>query len=176
MNREELISWKSRYNKEQDDTDKSEERELSLKIQKKQYITKKELEKIIKWKFQNKLIGRQKILLNHMKPIEESIVIEISKTAFKINDDEYRLKLLNIIKGIGNSLASVILTFYDPQNYGILDIHAWRSLFGENKPKSSFSNVNCLKFFEKLRQVSKITGLTCRDVEKAYYMKDFKKS
>jgi len=43
-------------------------------------------------------------------------------------------------------MVSVILSFYDPTNYGVLDIRAWRELLGkepedlfqESKPLSEF--------------------------------------
>ena len=77
---------------------------------------------------------------------------------------------MSVIKGVGPATSSVILSFYNPWKYGILDIHAWRELFGEKEPKTLFSNNKyAIKFFKKLREISKQTGLSCRDIEKAYF-------
>ena len=72
------------------------------------------------------------------------------------------------------ALSSVILTFYDPKRYGIIDIHDWRELFGK-EPADLFTDYkHTLKFFTKLREIAEETGLTCRVVEKALFMKNLK--
>ena len=122
-------------------------------------MTKEDLIKIHKWKFQGTLVGRQKRMLNLIKDFPSQTIEELSKEAFNLNDENEKLKLLSKIPSVGNSLSSVILTFYDPQNYGILDIHSWRELFGE-EPKDIFSNKQrLLDFLRKLREISHETGL-----------------
>ena len=121
-------------------------------------------------------MGRQKRILFFLNDLEESSIEEISKYAFKIKNDEIRLRLFSSIKGVGNALSSVILTFHDPQNYGVLDIHAWRELFGK-EPKDIFSNpYQAMIFFSKLREISSETDLSCRDIEKAVFKKNLEKS
>ena len=176
MNKDELLFWKNKYDKEEDLYNKGDEEELRKKFQENNFITKQDLTKIIKWKFQGRLMGRQKRILNLLNDAEESFIEEISKSALKSKDDEIRLKLFSSIKGVGNALSSVILTFYDPQNYGVLDIHAWRGLFGK-EPKDIFSNPRqAIKFFKKLKEISSETGLSCRDIEKAIFKKDLDES
>ena len=176
MNRKEIVFWSNRYNKEEDPHNKGLEEELRNKFQKNKLVSKSDLIKIIKWKFQGRLRGRQKIILNLLTPVKDSFIKEKSSSALKIKDDEKRLNLLSSIRGVGNALSSVILAFYDPNNYGILDIHAWRALFSE-EPKDLFSNrKNAIKFFNKLRKISFIVGLSCRDIEKALFKKDLEKS
>ncbi len=176
MNKDELLFLRNRYDQEEDLYNKSDEEELRKRFHKNRFITKQDLTKIIKWKFQGRLTGRQKRILNLLNDVEESFIEEISKSAFKSKDDGIRLKLLSSIKGVGNALSSVILTFYDPQNYGVLDIHAWRGLFGK-EPNDIFSNPDqAMKFFKKLRKISSETGLSCRDIEKAIFKKDLDQS
>jgi len=179
MNKKEIIFWKNRYDEEEDLYNKGLEEKLREKFRKNKQITKSDLMRIIKWKFQGRLLGRQKRILNLIRDVENSSIKEISNLAFKTKDDEEKLRLLSSkeMRGIGNALSSVILTFYDPQNYGILDIHVWRGLFGEKEPSDVFSNPErAIKFFDKLRRVSSKTGLSCRDVEKAFFKKDLEKS
>ena len=65
----------------------------------------------------------------------------------KQTDDRTSLKALCSIKGVGPAVSSVILTFYNPNKYGVFDIHAWRELYGK-EPANLFSNrQNVLKFF-----------------------------
>lgn len=176
MNKEELLFWKNKYDKEEDLYNKGGEEELRKKFQENNFITKQDLSRIVKWKFQGRLLGRQKRILKLLEDVEESFIEEISKLAFKSKDDEVRLKLFSSIKGVGNALSSVILTFYDPQNYGVLDIHAWRGLFGKEPADIFSNNKQAIKFFKKLREVSSETGLSCRDVEKAIFKKDLDES
>jgi hypothetical protein len=123
MKREELIYWKNKYDKEEDLDNKRDEEELRKKFQENRFITKKDLVRIVKWKFQGRLKGRQNRILNLLKNTEESFIKDVSKLALEYEDDEIRLKLFSTISGVGNAISSVILAFYDPQNYGVLDIH-----------------------------------------------------
>jgi len=175
MNKKEIIFWRDKYNKEEDLYNKGLEEKLRDKFQKNNQITKSDLVRIIKWKFQGRLLGRQKRILNLSNTVKNSFIKEVSKSVFKTKDDKDRLKILSSIRGVGNALSSVILTFYDPQNYGVLDIHAWRALFGK-EPKDLFSNhKKAIKFFNVLRKISLNTGLSCRDIEKALFKKDLEK-
>lgn len=176
MDREFLIFWRDKYDREEDLYNKGDEEELRRKFQENQYITKDDLIKTIEWKFQGRLAGRQKRILKILKPVDDEYIIDISKLVFKVSDDEKRVKLLCTINGVGTAVASTILTFYDPENYGVFDIHAWRELFGK-EPKSLFTNIrNVIKFFECLREIGKKTKLPCRDVEKALFKKNYDES
>ena len=117
-------------------------------------------------------MGRQKRMLNIIKDVDTETIERLSKEAFNPNEDEERVRLLSKIPSVKNSLSSVILTFYDPPNYGILDIHSWRELFGK-EPKDIFSNKQrVLNFFNELRKISIKLGLPCREVEKALFKKN----
>ncbi len=176
MNKIELLWWKDKYDKEEDRYNKGDEEELRVRFQTNKFITQNDLERIIKWKFQGRLGGRQKRILKLQKDVEEPIITEVSKLAFESKDDGIRLHLLSYIKGVGNALSSVILTFYDPENYGILDIHSWRELFGK-EPKDLFSSPrHVIRFFEEIRGISSHTGLSCRDIEKAIFKKNLDES
>jgi len=176
MTKGEIVFWRDKYDKEEDLYNKGEEERLRKKFRKNRFITKTDLKTIIKWKFQGRLLGRQKRILNLLTSVEEKFIKEVSKLAFQSSEDETRLKLLSSIKGVGNALSSVILTFYDQQNYGVLDIHAWRGLFGKEPPDIFSNTKHAIKFFTKLREISQKTGLPCRDIEKAIFKKDLDKS
>ncbi len=172
MDKRELLFWKSKYNNEEDLDSAGVEEELRSRFQSERCVTESDLARIVIWKFQGRLLGRQKRFLRLLEDVDESTIEEISKLALKIQDDEVRLNLLSCTKEVGNALSSVILTFYDPQNYGVLDIHAWRGLFGEEPLDLFANNRHALSFFSKLREISRETGLPCRDIEKAYFKRD----
>lgn len=61
MDRESIIFWRNRYDREEDLYNKGDESEIRAKFQKNKYATKEALIRVVKWKFQGRLEGRQKI-------------------------------------------------------------------------------------------------------------------
>jgi len=174
MNKKEIIFWRNRYDKEEDRYTTGLEEKLREKFQKNRFVTKEDLQEIIRWKFQGQLKGRQLLNLKRLTTFNLSAVEKISKLAFEVNSDKLRIKLLTVIDGVGLAVASVVLTFYDPDHYGVLDFHAWNGLFKNSK--KVFTEKDCLEYFNKLREISKKLGLPCRDIEKALFKKDLEKS
>jgi hypothetical protein len=175
LTKEELIFWKEKYDKENNSLNQTEEEQLRKSFQEKGFMSKEDFIRILKWKFQGRLVGRQKRMLNLIKDYDSRQIEQLSKKAFNSNQDEIRIDLLSQIPSIKNSLSSVILTFYNPQGYGILDIHSWRELFGK-EPKDIFSNKKkVIIFFNKLREIAKETNLSCREIEKALFKKNIDK-
>lgn len=174
MNREEIIFWRDKYDREEDKYVTGTEEELRPKFRENRHATKEDLEKIIKWKFQGRLTGRKQMNLKRLKNVEGWIVEKITGLAFDMPDDRLKLKLLTCIDGVGTSVASVILTFNDPENYGVLDFHVWHGLY--NNDKKVFNEKDCLKYFKDLRAKAREVGLPCRDVEKAIFKKDLDSS
>ncbi len=170
MNREEIIFWRDKYDREEDLYNKGTEEELHAKFRRNQHVTKEDLEAIMKWKFQGRLTGRQQMNLARLKPIEDWVAKKITSLAFEMPEDKFKLKLLKSIDGVGEAVASVILAFYEPKDYGVLDFHAWHGLFSSDK--KTFTEQDCLKYFRELRKLARQVGLPCRDVEKAIFKKD----
>lgn len=176
MDKEAVLFWRNKYDREEDLYNKGEEEELRKKFKRNCCMRKDDLIKIVKWKFQKRLIGRQKRVLDFVEQVDDKFIKDLSKLAFETNKDELRIKLFCTINGVGPALTSVILTFYDPDNYGIFDIHTWRELF-EKEPKDLFTKINHItRYFEKLREISRKVGLPARDVEKAIFKKNYDES
>ncbi|MDD2287439.1 MAG: hypothetical protein PHY55_01255 [Bacteroidales bacterium] len=173
MDKDLLIHWLNRYNDEEDFYNKGDEERLGEKFRQNSFIEKRDLVEVLKWKFQGRLKGRQIRLERLVDEMDEDYIKDVSALAFKSKDDQLKLKLLSTIDGIGLSVATVILSFYDPQNYGIIDIHSWRGLFNEKEPNDIFTNTKkVILFFDSLRYLSKEYNLSCRDIEKAYFVAD----
>jgi hypothetical protein len=173
MTKEELIYWLKKYNSEEDLYNKGEEKKLGEKFRQNNYIEKEDLINVLKWKFQGPLVGRQKMNIERVNKIDDLFIEEVSSLAFKTSNDQLKFKLLSCIDGVGLSVASVILSFYNPKNYGILDIHSWRGLFNEKEPKNIFASIKpSLKFLQELRSISKKYNMACREIEKAYFKED----
>jgi len=176
MNRQELLGWYEKYNKDEIQYNTALESELGNKLRKTKELNKEELIKIIEWKFQGRLLGRRKRILNLVKNVEDYKIRRVSKLAFEEQDEKKRIEYLKQINGVGIALVSCILTFYDPKNYGVFDIHVWRELFGE-EPKTLFSNINHYeKLLEKLREMARKNNVTARIVEKALFKKNLDES
>ena len=89
-----------------------------------------------------------------------------------IDQEKIRISLLSEIKGIGVALSSTILTFLDPDNYCVYDIHIMRSLYG-NEPKYMFTGSKYyLQLLKDVRKIAKEHNLPVRTIEKAYFKKN----
>jgi hypothetical protein len=175
ISKEELIFWKGKYDSSEKIENRNFEREIRGKLSKNKFMSKEDFIGILGWKVQGRLKGRLKRMLNVLGDYPTEKIEEFSGLAFSEEKDLDKLKLLSEIPAIKNSLASVILSFYDSENFGILDIHSWRELFGP-EPKDIFSNPSqFVRFLNEVRRISKETRLTCRDVEKALFQKNLGK-
>lgn len=170
MDKGEILCWKALYDAEEDLYNTGLEEELRGKLQKNEFATKEDLKNIIEWKFQGQLKGRRSLNIKRLNNVNPKLIVDISKLAFTADSDKTRLKLLTVIDGVGYAIATVILTFFNPQNYGILDFHAWNAIFQDGK--KTFGERECLRFIGELRRIAREVDLPCRDVEKALFKKD----
>lgn len=84
------------------------------------YLLKAELRSMAEWKFH--------YLPSKIDKNLPACIEEVTTAAFRLNDDWEKLKKLIGLYGVGQSVASVILHFYDKKKYPILDHHALRSV------------------------------------------------
>jgi len=169
LTKEEILSWSHRYDSEEDLYNTGLEPSLHEKLNQSKELSKQDLVEIIKWKFQDK---RREENLARIEPVEDSFIRKTTKEALTKQDENTRIWTLQQIPGVGPSVASVILTFYDPKNYGVFDTHVWREMF-ESEPEDLFIRSTYLRtFLDRLRQESKEHGLGARVIEKAYFKKN----
>jgi thermostable 8-oxoguanine DNA glycosylase len=71
------------------------------------------------------------------------------------------------LHGVKPRVASAILTFYDPQRFGVMDKLAWKSLYGEDKEE--FSPKDYVKYLEDIRQLAKQYNLSPRGIDLALW-------
>ena len=77
--------------------------------------------------------------------------------------------------GVGPALASTILTFLNPKDYGVFDIHVWREIFGKEST-GLFTAPNYLKALREMRRIASKNDLDVRVVEKALFKKNYDES
>lgn len=170
----EVLKWSERYVSEHPWWDKKE-RELRNRLRTTKELSKTDLFEVIKWKFKD-FEGRRTRITKFARRTDEFVLRKVSRLVLDLDKryDEYKLDLFCVFDGIGVAVASAILTFYDPVNYGVFDIHVWRELFGE-EPKNLHTTKNCLRLLTELRRIGAEYDLPARTVEKAYFKKNYDK-
>ncbi len=170
MEKEEILYWNGKY-----DVDHpwwtQREKELGDKFRRTRELTKDDLVQVVEWKFKD-LKGRKDRILGFIVKNDDMRIRRISRDVFNSTlDDSYKIDSLQTLHGVGPALASTILTFYNPKEYGVFDIHVWREMFGK-EPKNLFTTENYLKLLTELRRIASNHGLDARIVEKAYFKKN----
>lgn len=171
MDSSEINYWLEKYGQGESAFQRQTEQTLSKSIQEKGFADKNDVIEILKWKFAT-MKGRLKRELNLIGPVSDQKIVDTTRAAFQNKNETERIDCLKSIKGVGNAVCSVILTFFDPANYGIFDIHVYRELFGEDPKASTYA---LIRFLEEIRRLSAETDLTCREVEKAVFQKNYMK-
>jgi hypothetical protein len=176
LDKNEILEWNQKYNRNHPWW-VQKEKELGDKLRKTKTLTKHDLLEVVDWKFKE-LVGRKKRVY---KLVNSNNDAEIQQTCSKVfsltpRDDKRRIGDLDRLKGVGPALASVVLSFYDPKNYGVHDIHVWREFFGP-EPTTIFTGSRCyLKLLAELREEANKYSLDARIVEKAYFKKNLDES
>ena len=172
MEKHEIIEWRDRHNKEYASGIEVEQN-VGDRLRVTKELSKDDLNKIIEWKFDTD--GRIRTReLNLVSTVDEHVLKKVSNEVFnlKVEQDKERIERLCEFSGIGVAVASVILTFFDPENYCVFDFHVWQEVFG-GRPAYTIENYTLL--LSKLREEAKIHGIKVRDVEKAYFKRNYDK-
>jgi hypothetical protein len=152
------------------------ERELGTRFRKNRFLSCKDLVRVVEWKFKSdseklsrglELVGRN----------SEEKVMRITSQILSLPgaDDMYRINCLTTLEGISPVLASVILAFFDPKQYGVFDKSVWKPVLG-NAPPGLYTPQNYVRFLVALRKTAAKHNLDVRVIEKAFYRKAFDES
>jgi len=163
---DEINKYARQYDKCATLQDKEIEKEMKALLLIQRWICKHELIKIAQWKAR----GRIDYLCDKNTPEE---VKEISRKALAANTDRDRMETLRELDGVDYPMASVILHFAFPNKYPILDrraiwsLHSW--LLHSEKPPSIYSFKCWKEYCGKILCISKSTGCTIREIDKALW-------
>jgi len=91
----------------------------------------------------------------------------VTEAALLTDDPTVQLKTLKSIPGIGPATGTVVLAFYDPENYGIGDRYILNEFFEED---GTMSVTDYPKILAELRDRN-LGDFDLRTIEKAYYQK-----
>ena len=139
-------------------------------------LTCQDLAQIVEWKFKSDPEKKSHVLESVAKNDEEKVK-RLSGQAFCLPqaDDGFRLNCLTSLEGISPVLASIILTFFDPHNYGIFDLSVWKPLLG-NAPTGLYTPQNYIRLLGALRKTAAKHNLDARVIDKALFKKSFDES
>lgn len=171
VDKKEILKWSKKYDKDQGWW-VQKENELGNKFRKAKFLTSNDLAQIVEWKFKDTSEEKKKRVLEAVAKNDETMVARISSQVFNITatEDAYRMNSLTMLNGISPVLASIILSFFDPKQYGVFDVHVWRGLLG-NEPPNLFTVQNYLKLLTAIRKTANKNNLDARILEKAFYQK-----
>ncbi len=152
------------------------ERELGSKFRKRKVMTKADLAAVVEWKFKDDPDKKVRALELVERNSDETVE-RVSSQAFNLpeGDDLYRMTCLTSLEGVNPVLASVILTFFDPKNYGIFDVRVWKPFLG-NPPGNLLTSVNYRTLLLSLRKSAAKHNLDVRVIDKALYKKSLEES
>ncbi len=172
MDKADFLKWSRKYDKDQGWWSQKEQ-ELGTRFRKNKAMTSEDLAMVVEWKFKDAADEKKKRVMEAIAKNDPAVLNRISGQVFNIpsGEDSYRLNSLVMLNGVSPVLASVILSFFDPKQYGIFDVRVWRAVLG-NEPPSLYSTANYLKLLAALRKTAGKHNLDVRTVEKALYKKN----
>lgn len=89
-------------------------------VQKKGYLNKKELHKVVYWKSPR--------IAAHVKRNDDEFILEITRFALNAKSEKSRIESLTLLKGASWPVASVVLHFFHKDPYPIIDFRALWSI------------------------------------------------
>jgi len=172
LNKREILDLAAKYDEDHPWWTRKE-KEIGDRIRVAQEFDLSTLKEIVEWKFKT-VPSRIKRINNLLKRYRDEDIREITSWVLPLGTrhDDNKITALRKIKGVGISLASNILTFHNPKDYCVYDIHVMREMYGE-LPKYPFtSNKHYLKLLQDLREESIKLNLDVRIIEKALFKKN----
>ncbi|MEM3874692.1 MAG: hypothetical protein QXU45_06130 [Candidatus Bathyarchaeia archaeon] len=169
---------KKAYEKAVEESGKLEEADFEYTgklIRERGYLSPAEFLYILCWKAPGEKHGqtRGRAAENALSCIMEKGAKEIenvTREAFKLaeeGDVEKAIEKLDDLYGVDVRTASAILTFYNPQKFGVIDKNAWKALYDEDK--NSFEVQDYIKYLRDIRDLAKKCNMTARGVDVALW-------
>ena len=175
MDKADFLIWSRKYDKAFG-WQAQRERELGTRFRKNKALTCKDLASIVEWKFKDdtERLARSLALVARN---DEATVNRLSSQALSIPgcEDGYRMSCLTLLEGVSPILASIILAFFDPKQYCILDQYTWKALLG-NVPSNMQTTQNYLVLLAVIRKTATKQKLDVRVIDKAFFKKGLDES
>jgi len=145
------------------------ERELGAKFRKNKVMTKADLVAVVEWLFRVEPDKKTRAIALVSRNSDE-LVERVSSQVFNLpeGNDLYRMNCLATLEGVNPVIASVVLMFFDPKNYGFFDVRVWKPFLG-NAPSNLLTAMNYQTLLLSLRKAASKHNLDVRIIDKAIY-------
>ena len=152
----EIEYWASRYSY----TGEEEiENRVAPAARKRGYLTRQEFLQLCRWKTPR---SAQRCALN-----DEDFVREVTEASLRSRNEEFKIRVLGVLRGVAWPTASVILHWCDRGQYPILDYRALWSLSLEVPSPYNFPFWS--RYCAYVRELAARTGLSMRAVDRALW-------
>ena len=131
------------------------------------YLTKQDFLKIVRWKAVR--------AIRKAEANSEEVIENITKFAFGVENEEVKIRVLTSLNGVSVPMASAILTVFNPDKYGVIDIRAWHSLcnLGELQCKKDIYNFqDWILYLNTIRKLARQNNVSPREIDMALFMYD----
>jgi hypothetical protein len=141
-------------------------------IRRRGYLGPHELFYIVAWKLPRSARGNMGSKWGKIGRIEIEDLKKITSEAFKLADQdriEEAVEKLRKLPEVGVAVASAILTFYNPNKYGVIDIYAWKALYNEQRKSGDFKPEEYVRYLKDIREIAAKCNMTPRQVDLALW-------
>ena len=127
-----------------------------------------DLHRIALWKL-GRVLQVPEALLQRLRQIATAKSLRIDS-----QESKEVLEALVRCKGVGFPMASSFLKFLRPDVFPIIDVRAYRALFGQRLSSKSYSLDLYLGYAKEIRTIAARTGLKLHEVDEQLYLFDRK--
>ena len=127
---------------------------------------------VIDWKFNADPRRRANAYRRMAEESEDQAILDITAAARACLDDGAAMRVICLLRGVGQALGSALLMTMDPQRWTVLDRRAVSSIrvIGYNDvPSDSQDRRTWLPYLQACRDVHQRTGESLRNVDRALY-------
>ncbi|MFG1428998.1 hypothetical protein [Roseixanthobacter glucoisosaccharinicivorans] len=110
---------------------------------------------------------------------EKGAIEKITRFAFSEDNETTKLRILCALNGVGPGVASAVLAWTRPEQYGVIDVRAWRALHhfnmqGFESSKATIKIEDWDIYLRTIRIISNMAGRTPQEVDLWLYHFDSK--
>lgn len=171
ISREFVLQWSTEYDKRFDESEEVRvEREirqwLAQHLEPK-YLNKEYFVKLGWWKARRQM--------ENYKANDNNLVKEATRLAYETSNEQIKLHILKVLKGVQVPVASTILHFLQPDYFPIFDMHVRKSLKKTGKwdmDVNDASDEAWQKYVALMRELSERLGVSLRELDKALWAYD----
>lgn len=166
MDEDDIEKRRDEYNEIYPEELQAIEKDTRSDIHEQGYLTQDQLEEVMTWKL-NGQGGRADRFIDEMRGVPEEFVQKVTEAALLVDNPQLQVETISSIPGVGAATATVVLMFYDPENYAVGDRYLNDELLGNDR---SVSAAEYSRILDELRDRNP-GGYDLRTVEKAYWMR-----